>query len=329
MLRANRAAVVIMASVLAAGCATTRQLPPTASVAKEAPVHRSNVQVRESLRTAAKEMLQTGVASQDPLIRMHAIEGIKDSLGASGAKEILAALRDPEPAVRFAAAMAAGELRLVYAKPTLQKLLNDDQNSHVQVGVIFALHRLGDTRYSSGLEEALKSRQPDVRADAAFALGRLGEKSAVKILRPALRESTVETRLQAAEARWRLGDEEGLKYLVAASISRHPAHQMVGILGLAGPRDAAVLEHVRTGLNSDYVEVALVSARALGLLGSDEAYDRVAEATRSTDVRQRYLAALALGAIARADAQDVLEPMLNDAEADVRVAAAAAILELR
>ncbi|MGE5612042.1 MAG: hypothetical protein ACM359_22535, partial [Bacillota bacterium] len=77
MLRADRAAAVIMASVLAAGCATTPQTPPTASVAKEVPVHRSNVQVRESLRTAAKETLQTAVGSRDPLIRMHAIEGIK------------------------------------------------------------------------------------------------------------------------------------------------------------------------------------------------------------------------------------------------------------
>ncbi|HEX2971518.1 MAG TPA: HEAT repeat domain-containing protein [Tepidisphaeraceae bacterium] len=329
MLRVNRAVVGLMGCVLLAGCGTTRNTPPQAQVASDTPVRRSHGEVRESLRTTAKETLQTAATSRDPLIRMHALEAIKDSMGAAGAKEILAALRDPEPTVRFAAAMAAGELRLVHAMPTLQKLLKNDQNPHVQMGVVFAMHRLGETQYSVKLEEALKSRQPDVRADAAFVLGRLGEKSAVKILRPALRDAAVETRLQAAEAMWRLGDEEGLKYLVASSISGHPAHQMVGILGLAGPRDTNVIEHVRTGLNSDYIEVALVSARALGLLGSDEAYAKAVEATRSTDIRQRYLAALALGAIARADAQDVLEPMLNDAEADVRVAAAAAILELR
>jgi len=104
---------------------------------------------------------------------------------------------------------------------------------------------------------------------------------------------------------------------------------MVGLLGLAGPNDTRVKEHVRAGLESDYLEVKLVAARALGMLGSDEAYVLARDTTHSTDVRQRYLAALALGAIARSDAQDILAPLLKDSDPDVRLAAAAAILELR
>jgi HEAT repeat protein len=75
--------------------------------------------------------------------------------------------------------------------------------------------------------------------------------------------------------------------------------------------------------------VKLVAARALGLLGSDEAYVLARDTTRSNDARQRYLSALALGAIARSDAQDTLAPLLKDSDPDVRVAASAAILELR
>jgi HEAT repeat protein len=65
------------------------------------------------------------------------------------------------------------------------------------------------------------------------------------------------------------------------------------------------------------------------MLGSDEAYMLAANATRSSEWQQRHLAALALGAIGRADSQDRLEPLLRDPELDVRVAAATAILLLR
>ena len=119
------------------------------------------------------------------------------------------------------------------------------------------------------------------------------------------------------------------KALVAASLSGHPAHAMVGLLGLAAPNDSRIREHIRAGLESDYLEVKLVAGRALGMIGSDEAYVLARDTTRSSDARQRYLAALALGAIARTDSQDTLAPLLKDSDPDVRVAAATAILELR
>lgn len=287
----------------------------------------TGVALNPALRGAAERELAAAASAADAVIRAHAVEATREALGSGGRAGILKSLSDPEPMVQFAGAMAAGEMRLAEARPLLQKLVNS-KNPHVQVGAIFALHRLGDVRYSAGLEEALKSPTPEVRANAAFALGRLGEKSAVRILRPAMKDNSVEVRLQAAEALWRLGDEEGLKYLVAAGLSRNPAHQMVGILALAGPRDRRVIEHVRAGLGSDYTEVVLVTARALGMLGSDEAFQVAMNQARSAEMRQRYLAALALGAIGRADAQDTLAALLKDANPDVRVASATAILQL-
>jgi HEAT repeat protein len=100
-------------------------------------------------------------------------------------------------------------------------------------------------------------------------------------------------------------------------------------MALAGPRDARVAEHIRPALTSDYTEVALVAARALGQLGSDDGYAVALKAARGSDERQRALAALALGAIGRADAQDTLAALLKDPNPDVRVAAAAALLQVR
>src|SRR6266850_3856975 len=292
------------------------------------PPPRVNVALDESLRATARDQINAALASDDPVIRTHGIEAAREALASGARTQILKALQDKEGIVRFAAAMATGELRLDGAKSILIKMVNDP-DVNAQIGALFALHRLGDSRYSSGLEDALKSPNPNVRATAAFALGRLGEKSAIGILRLSLKDRAVEVRLQSAEALWRLGDEEGLKTLVGASLSGHPAHAMVALLALAGPHDTRINEHVRAGLESDYLEVKLVAARALGILGSDEAFVLARDTTHSPDVRQRYLAALALGAIARPDSQETLAPLLKDADPDVRVAAAAAILELR
>ena len=75
-------------------------------------------------------------------------------------------------------------------------------------------------------------------------------------------------------------------------------------------------------------EVQLVAARALGMLGSDEAFKVAMDGARSLDVNQRRLAARALGDIGRPEARDALVTMLKDTDADVRLAAAAAILRL-
>jgi HEAT repeat protein len=289
---------------------------------------RAGAVVEPALRASARKEFTMAVGSTYPTIRVHALEGLKDSLGASARSEIVAALVDPDPVVRFAAAMAAGELRLPQARPELLKLVSDTE-VHVQIGAIFALHRLGDVRYSAGLEEALKSPQPDVRANAAFALGRLGERSALKILRPLLRDHAMDVRLQVAEAMWRLGDEDGLSFLVAAGLNRYPEYQMVALLALAGPRDPRVIQHVRVCLETEVAEVRLVAARAMGMLNSDEGFTIAVQGASSADMRQRYLAALALGAIGRPDGQEALGTLLYDPEGDVRVAAATGILQLR
>ena len=90
-----------------------------------------------------------------------------------------------------------------------------------------------------------------------------------------------------------------------------------------------MLGHLETGLDSRYIEVKLITARSLGMLGADDAYSVAIDATKAAEARHRYLAALALGAIGRSDAQAALVPLLKDGDADVRVAAASALLQLK
>jgi HEAT repeat protein len=150
---------------------------------------------------------------------------------------------------------------------------------------------------------------------------------------PAVRE-------QAAEALWLLDDKVGLTDLVGLSISARPDEQMMGVLGLAARKDPSVAGHIRSVFNSptegDYFRVHLVAARALAMAcpgsGPDSPYDlgyaAAMKGAASRDARQRTLAALALGEIARSDTQETLAKLLKDDDKDVRVAAATAALQV-
>ncbi len=136
-------------------------------------------------------------------------------------------------------------------------------------------------------------------------------------------------RLQVDEALWRYGNEDGLKDLVAATVSEHPDDQIIALIALAEPGDPQVLGHIEGQLTSDYPEVCLAAARAAGMLNSDEGWSIAVPKARSSDPRQRGMAALAMGAIGRSDLQPYLAPLLKDPETYVRVCAATAILQLK
>src|SRR5205814_7767810 len=130
-------------------------------------------------------------------------------------------------------------------------------------------------------------------------------------------------RLQVAEAMWRHGDERGVKSLVAASVSAYPDDVIIAFLAITATKNQKLLGHIEAGLNNDYPQIALAAARAMGELGSDAGYGVALEGARSKDPLQRYMAAVAFGAIGRADAQDALSGLLHDKEAeDIRLAAA-------
>jgi HEAT repeat protein len=304
-----------------------KTLPPAPRPPEVPP--KSEVALDPEVRQKAKEQIITTSRSNDPILRANAMEAAQMALGATDAAPVvLRGLKDDKPIVRFAAAMAAGSLKLEPARPLLHALA-DDANEMVRIGARFALHKLGDFRRSHELEVTAVSTEPRIRATTAMALGLLGEKSALKVLRPMQKDIDPIVRLQVAEAMWRLGDEIGLETLVSASVSQFPDDQIIAVQGLAGPRDARVRPHVQGKLTTMYDEVNLVAARAMGMIGSDEGYGVAVKGAKSNDPRQRHLAALALGEIGRSDAQPILANLLDDKEPAVRLAAATAVLQLK
>jgi HEAT repeat protein len=301
-----------------------RDLPPVPPLVQ--------VPIDQALQARARDVLADAFASRDPVLRAQALEASMRSRDPELASRVRTAMRDPESLVRFAGAMAAGDAKLREVYPSLLQRVHDLDEA-VQVATRYALHRLGDRRFSQQLPELAMSAQPSVRANVALVLGKLGEPSALSLLRPMLEDPNPSVRLQAAEAIWRLNDRFGLETLLAGAISPFSDEQTFCTLALAQPRRPEVREYLLGRLAAErdrgqLVEVQLAAARGLGMLRSDAGFGLALDHVGSDDARRRVMAALALGDIARPDAQSQLAPLLNDTIPEVRLAAATALLQI-
>ncbi len=322
---------VLISLFVLAGCGGGNQLgrkemrpakfPPKYPAKKDVPLD-------PRLTELAKIEIDRALRSPDPIVRAHAVEAIQETLGSEKSGDLWQAMKDSETVVRFAAVMAAGTLKLEDSKPELLQLADDPQPT-VRIAAAYALHRLGDFRYTKDLERYAQDGLPEVRGNTALVLGLLGEPSAVNVLKPMLRDQNMAVSITAAEGMWRLGSEDGRDRLIGMTMNINPGYQMVAMLALGAPRDTRVRAHIRANLTSDYAEVALVAARVMGQLDSDEGYGVAINGAKSSDKRQRSLAALAFGAIRRTDAQPYLQKLLMDPDQDVRIASATAILQLK
>ena len=330
----QKSVVVMLSGVLLAGCGAKTQDPnarlaaPPPSVPQAAPA--KDVPLDPALADAARGQITKSLQTTtgDPRPRAHALEAMKDLNLSDHGPDVIAALSASDPLVRFSAAMTAGGMKLDSAHQALLAIA-DDPDFNVRVAVRYALHRLGDTHLSHDLESYARDPRKDVRGNTAMVLGMLEEPSAIKVLSLLRRDPDPAVRQQAAEAMWRLGDPVGMEALMGLTVSKYADDQMFALLALAEPGDQRVGRTVETGLNSDYIEVKLVAARALGMLGTDEGYSAALQGAASQDARQRFMAAMALGAIGRRDAQSTLRKLLADDYESVRIAAAEGILKLK
>ena len=299
--------------------------------------------VDAALRADATRQLVAALRSPDDVVRAHALESVAEVPLPTAAGLVVSLLTDPSLLVRKAAAITVGRLRLAAAHDALVRLVsgtappaadaaNVDRPLYAlqtRLAQIFALHRLGDTRFSHEFERTATDPRPQIRGDTALLLGLIGDTSAEPILFQMMKKDlSSNVRLQAAEALWRLGDARGEDTLVQGTVSSYASDRMIAVTALAEPRDRAVLRNVYGLLTDEYPEVALVAARCAGELGNDAGIGVAEAGARSTDPMQRALAALALGAIGRTDSQPILAKLLQDDQPDVRLTAATAILQV-
>jgi len=318
---------------------------PWAASGCVAPPSRGGDADRVALKNRAMDVLHAAISYQgNPAVRVEAVEALEACPAAEATPWIRTALRDSEPAVRFAASVACGRLRDGAAEDRLRELAGDGDRN-VQVAALFALHRLGHRERTGLIPNYLLVEQGvGVRRNAALLLGLLDEPSAVKVLARGMRDADAGVRQHALEAMARLGNREARQELVFMTNAGVGSDEVMAINALSETNDPVYEDAFRRKLaTADHVETRLAAARGLGRLGSDVGFEVAMRALRSKPpvrgdphdpaaskvLRIRQMATAALGEIGRVDALPTLNELLTDqSDPRVQVSAARAIVRI-
>ncbi len=301
----------------------------------------------------ARTKLLQEVHSKNDVVRMQAIEAIAVTLGQREAAVITEALKDPNPAIRFAAAMAIGDIVYLPAKDDLLRMAADkkfEPNKLVFCAVIYALFQFDNIDYTHELGNLLFDPEKEVRATTAMVMGKIGETSAlVPLKRQYSQEQDPTVRLRLVEAMTILGDERSASLLEAYTKSQFMDERLDAIRAMeqAPPARAAfALRDMLKDRQSPFVRIAAAGALAEhGELTETNFIMCVDAAVEPEKVLARHvggfeqvtsaqasalkqLAARSLGLMDFDPALSVLEPLLKDSNGGVRVAAAMSILKI-
>jgi HEAT repeat protein len=292
-----------------------------------------------SRQAEAYRIIQNALADTNPLAKVNAIEVVATTGQVGLMPKVQRLLQDEFTPVRFAAALAVGDMQYSPAKNSVSPLLKD-KDVNVIIAASYAMGRLGSTEYFEVVRKAINSNDPIVRANAAFLLGKTGDKSLLDLLKSAQgdKSSSDKVRFQILEARARLGDEEVLQKLWAIVYSAFADDRIMGIramglLGTSKARDILV-----TKLDDNILEVRLAAAGQLGRLrdriGEMEVLDVFEKnltggLDREAGERANVLTALAIGEICTPALEKFLPQLLKNESKFVRIAAAKAVFQCK
>ncbi len=289
----------------------------------------------DPVRAEAFGIIRDGLADPSSLIRVKAIEVVATANQIRLMRTVQRLLEDEWVPVRFAAAVAIGDLEYSIARTSVQRALRD-RDANVVVAASYAMGRLGYAEYFEVVRKALLSDDQTVRANAAFLLGRVGDASALELLKRAQQstDSSDKVRFQALEARAQLGDEQVLRKLWAIVYSGYSDDKIMGVRAMGALGTQTARDILVTKLDDDILEVRLTVAEQLGKLGDISGEPEVRDVfekglTAGLDeqarTRTNVLTALAIGQICTAPLTQHLPRLMKNQSKSVRLAAAKAV----
>lgn len=130
-------------------------------------------------------------------------------------QELISALDDPSPLIRYRAAYSLGGIKHPDSEAALLKeLVNEDGG--LAVGAAYSLGRLKSSKALPLLHKSILSEDRNLRAAAAWALGETRDTAHIEVLRSALaRERSAFASAYMADALGRLGDLESIDMIFA------------------------------------------------------------------------------------------------------------------
>ena len=298
----------------------------------------------------ARHTLLEAAEDRDAQVRTKALEALARTEAEGIGGLMVQMLREPNPPVQFAAAMAIGDTRYAPAKGLLTAMARDPKISpKLLAAVVYALHRLGDDSYTSELARMIQHPDMWVRATAAMVMGRMRQPSAIGPLKMLQSDETeLVVRLQAAEALAMLGDGKSITMLEAWTKDQYIEDRVIAVQALGQIEDPRVVPVLRRVMRDNHQESLVRIAAAMGLAQQHQSVSRdfvlaairhpegILRRSRGKDAEIRpadidnlqTLAVLTLGHMNDPLAVDDLMPLLRSPSGALRVAAAQSTLML-
>lgn len=292
----------------------------------------------ERLKPVAMRVIREGLKSEDPFVRMHAIEVIARTNATELMGEVTERFEDETGSVRFAAAVAVGDLRYRPARRELERLVEEEE-VNVKIAACYGLCRLGRSEYYRTIVEKTESSDQTVRANAAMLLGKLGDRRALPALKEALYASDSDDKVMysAAESIAMLGGEEIYPRLWTLLISKFLDDRLVGVRAMAELSTPEARNALMTMLEDEAGEVRLLAAERLAANGENAGLQQILDFFNGrmnfNDDKQRKViasvfATQAIGRLGTAKLTSYLPGLLGSDFQAVRLAAAQSVLRL-
>jgi HEAT repeat protein len=285
----------------------------------------------------AKAIIAAGLRSTDERVRANAVEAVS----ATGTPELTddaeALLDDPSVIVRFASAIAMGDMNYSHSKLKLKELLRD-RNLNVVLASSYALSKMGEIQYSKAIDSNAMNTNQDIRANVAMLLGKLGKKESLPLLYKIKDDpdSSNAAAFNATEAIAKIGDEKIYKKIWAMLISVYADDRYMGVQAMASFGGTRGANAIISLLDDEIPQVRLSAAGQLGVLKDPSGAIVVKEyltgplPEKKEDAdRCNVIAALAIGQIGSDDLKVFLPKMLKNENPYVQLAAAKSILTLK
>jgi HEAT repeat protein len=244
-------------------------------------------------------------------------------------------MQDDYVPVRFAAALAVGDLEYSPGREMLRRLLKDG-DMNVVIAAAYGLVKLGSSEHLGVLREAASHEDQTVRANAVFLLGKSGDRGSLQILWNTMQDKSSEHKVayQAAEAIARLGDKRIFSKLWAMLISAYADVRVMGVRAMGKLQTAEAKNALIRMLDDDVPEVRLAAAEQLGSepIGEAEVLEVFEKnLTSGLDLqaaeRINVLTALAIGKVRTPALKKFLPRLLENDSIFVRIAAAKAVFQ--
>jgi HEAT repeat protein len=288
------------------------------------------------LEGKAVKIIREGLGDQSGQIRAYSVEIAATAGRRELMPKILQLLNDESVAVRFASAIAVGDMDYSAGEYILMPRL-EDANPHARMAAAYSLAKLGKSEYAGRIRNLAMNKDQTVRANAAMLLGKLGNKRDLPLLYEIRRapDSTDKAKLNAIDAIAMVGDEKIYRdKLYPLLMSKYADDRVMGIRGMRALNTVDSRNAIVRMLSDEIPEIRLCAAEQLGRLGDTRGESEVLSYLRSRsgvlnkgDVADVF-STMAIGWIGTDSLRGYLPKLLDSQSRIVQLSAAQSVLVL-